>query len=130
MSYQMRRRLPFEAMIGVCEGSDLIRLEMDDPFGAESPRANDVQFASILSEDGRCSSASPIVLPQDNAWLVRIVGSMGRLVYGVPRCQMKTIGYLGHIDLLFGVPAITRSWTTILSVLRILTSGQPGKQTP
>jgi hypothetical protein len=33
---------------------------------------------------------------------------------------MKTIGYLGQIDKLFGAPATTRSWNTILSVLRIL----------
>ena len=51
---------------------------------------------------------------------MRIQGSNGRLVYGVYRRQMKTIGYLGQIDLLFGAPATTRSWGTILSVLRIL----------
>ena len=33
---------------------------------------------------------------------------------------MKTIGYLGQIDTLFGSSATTRSWNTILSVLRIL----------
>ena len=33
---------------------------------------------------------------------------------------MKTIGYLGRIDELFGAPATTRSWKTILSLLRIL----------
>jgi hypothetical protein len=33
---------------------------------------------------------------------------------------MKTIGYLGRIDELFGAPATTRGWNTILSVLRIL----------
>jgi uncharacterized protein (DUF1697 family) len=126
----LRRRLPFEATIALCEGSDLIRLEMENPFGAESPRADDVQFVSILSEDGRCSVAPPIVLPEGEEWLVRIIGSQGRLVYGVYRRQMKTIDYLGQIDLLFGAPATTRSWTTILSVLRILKSGQPGKQTP
>ncbi|MGA2119470.1 MAG: hypothetical protein ABSH56_32560 [Bryobacteraceae bacterium] len=38
---------------------------------------------------------------------------------------MKTIGYLGHIDELFGAPAATRSWNTILSVLRILKARQP-----
>ena len=33
---------------------------------------------------------------------------------------MKTIGYLGRIDKLFGVPATTRNWNTILAVVRIL----------
>jgi hypothetical protein len=38
---------------------------------------------------------------------------------------MKTIGCLGQIDRLFGAPATTRSWNTILSVLRILKSREP-----
>ena len=38
----------------------------------------------------------------------------------VSLANMKTIGYLGQIDKLFGAPATTRSWNTILSVLRIL----------
>jgi hypothetical protein len=42
---------------------------------------------------------------------------------------MKTIGCLGQIDRVFGAPATTPSWTTILSVLRILKSREPGKQT-
>jgi hypothetical protein len=41
---------------------------------------------------------------------------------------MKTIGYLGQLDNLFGAPATTRSWTTILSVLRILRAGGAGRQ--
>jgi hypothetical protein len=45
----------------------------------------------------------------------------------VYRRRMKTIGYLSQIDRLFGAPATTRSWTTILSVLRILKSDEPGK---
>jgi hypothetical protein len=33
---------------------------------------------------------------------------------------MKTIGYLGKIDKLFGAPATTRNWSTILTVVGIL----------
>ena len=44
------RKLPFEATIAFCDGSDLIRLEMDNPFGTEPPV---VQFVSVLSEVGR-----------------------------------------------------------------------------
>jgi len=35
---------------------------------------------------------------------------------------MKTIGHLSRIDDLFSAQATTRSWSTILSVLRILKS--------
>ena len=58
---------------------------------------------------------------------MRIIGSKNRFVYGVYRRHMKTIGYLGQIDRLFGALATTRSWNTILSVLRILKSDEPRK---
>jgi hypothetical protein len=37
---------------------------------------------------------------------------------------MKTIGYLGRIDKLFGEPVTTRNWNTILTVVRILEGQQ------
>jgi hypothetical protein len=54
---------------------------------------------------------------------VRIIGARNRLVFGVYRRQ-KTICHLGQIDELFGAPATTRSWNTMLTVLRIL-NAQP-----
>ncbi len=33
---------------------------------------------------------------------------------------MKTIGYLGRIDKLYGAPATTRNWNTIMAIIRIL----------
>ena len=117
---ELRRKLPYEATIAFCDGRDLIRLEMDNPFGAEPQRADIVQFVSILSEPGHRRVSLPIALPEGREWLVRIIGSKNRLVYGVYRRNMKTIRYLGQIDRLFGAPATTRSWNTILSVLRIL----------
>jgi uncharacterized protein (DUF1697 family) len=123
---ELRRKLPFEAVIAFCDGSDLIRLETDNPFGSEPPPADVVQFVSILSAAGRRGISFPIALPEGEEWLVRIIGSTNRLVYGEYRRRMKTIGYLGQIDRLFGAPATTRSWNTILSVLKILKSDEPG----
>ena len=123
---ELRRKLPFETKIAFCDGSDLIRLENGNPFRAEPPSPDVVQFVSILSETGRRKVSLPIALPEGRDWLVRIIGSKNRLVYGVYRRHMKTIGYLGQIDRLFGAPATTRSWNTILSVLRILRSGELG----
>ena len=124
---ELRRKLPFEATIACCDARHLIGLEKDNPFGTEPPRADVVQFVSILSEAGRRKVSLPIALPESGEWLVRILGSKNRLVYGVYRRHMKTIGYLGQIDRLFGARATTRSWNTILAVLRILKSGEPGK---
>jgi len=122
---ELRRKLPFEAEVAFCDGSDLIRLEMENPFGAEPSRPDIVRFVSILSKDGRSTASLPIALPASEDWFVRIIGSKNRLVFGVYRRHMKTIGYLGRIDELFGAPATTRSWSTILSVLRILKAYEP-----
>jgi len=58
---------------------------------------------------------------------VRVIASKKRFVFGVYRRHMKTIGYLGQIDKLFGVPSTTRNWNTIIAIVRIL-KGQAGKQ--
>jgi len=117
---ELRRKLPFEAEVAFCDASDLIGLEMENPFGAEPSRPDVVRFVSILSKAGRGKASLPIAFPRGEEWFVRIIGSRNRLVFGVYRRHMKTIGYLGQIDELFGAPATTRSWNTMLSVLRIL----------
>jgi uncharacterized protein (DUF1697 family) len=67
----------------------------------------------------------PITLPPEGEWLVRVIGAKNRFVFGVYRRHMKTIGYLGQIDKLFGVPATTRNWNTVLAVVRILKGADP-----
>jgi uncharacterized protein (DUF1697 family) len=131
---ELRRKLPFKAEVAFCTGSDLIRLEMENPFGTEPSRPDVVRFVSILSKTGRDKVSLPVAIPQSGEWFVRIIGSKNRLVFGLYRRHMKTIGYLGEIDELFGAPATTRSWNTICSVLRILkaherpTTDVPGGQ--
>ncbi len=116
----LRRRLPFETDVAFCDASDLIRLETENPFGAEPVHQDVVQFVSILSKASRSKASLPIAFPGGKEWFVRIIGSRNRLVFGVYRRHMRTIGYLGKIDELFGASATTRSWSTMLSVLRIL----------
>jgi uncharacterized protein (DUF1697 family) len=123
---ELRRKLPFEAIVACCDGDELVRLEKDNPFGTERHPQDVVQFVSILSKPSRHRASLPMTVPKDGEWFVRIMGSTNRLVYGVYRRRMKTIGYLGEIDRLFGASATTRSWSTILSVLRILKSDDRG----
>jgi uncharacterized protein (DUF1697 family) len=114
------RRLPFDAEIMLCDGRDLIRLEQDNPFAGVSPRADVVPFVSILSKAVRVQPAVPIAIPTEGDWYVRVLGARDRFVFGVYRRHMKTIGYLGQLDKLFGAPATTRGWSTILSIAKIL----------
>ncbi len=121
----LRRKLPFEAQVAFCDGCDLIRLESENPFGAEPSRPDEVRFVSILAKAARVKVSFPIALPETGEWFVRLIGSKDRLVFGVYRRHMKTIGYLGRIDDVFGAPATTRGWNTILSVLRVLKACEP-----
>lgn len=114
------RRLPFEAEVVLCDGRDLLRLVRENPFRTQPSTADAVRFVSILSKAVRLVPSFPISLPPDGEWFVRVIASKNRFVLGVYRRHMKTIGYLGQIDKLFGVPVTTRNWNTILAVARIL----------
>src|SRR4030088_2021374 len=44
---ELLRKLPFEAEAVLCDGRDLIRLVLENPFGAEPSRPALVRFATI-----------------------------------------------------------------------------------
>jgi len=125
---ELLRRLPFEAEIVLCEGRNLIRLETENPFGTRPPSPDIVRFVSILSRARRLRATLPVTFPPEGEWLVRLIGSNKQFVFGMYRRHMKTISYLGQIDKLFGAPATTRNWNTILAVLRLLKSGKKRAQ--
>ena len=114
------RKLPFEADVVLCDGRDLMRLETENPFAAEPSPPDVVRFVSILSKAGGVRASLPVTFPSDGEWLVRVIASDGQFVFGMYRRHMKTIGYLGQIDRLYGVPATTRNWNTIIAIVRIL----------
>jgi uncharacterized protein (DUF1697 family) len=118
--HELLRRLPFEAHAVMCEGRNLIRIETENPFGAEPSHPDVVRFVSILSRAGGLRANLPVSFPPGGDWLVRVISSDKQFVFGMYRRHMKTIGYLGQIDKLFGVPATTRNWNTILAILRLL----------
>ncbi len=122
---ELLRRLPFEAEVVLCDGRDLIRLEMENPFGAEPSGPDVVRFVSILLRSGRSPVDIPFTLPPGGDWLVRVVAAKKRFLFGEYRRHMKTIGYLGRLDKLYGVTATTRNWNTILEVVRILKGRDP-----
>jgi uncharacterized protein (DUF1697 family) len=117
---ELLRKLPFEAEVVLCDGRDLIRLEMENPFETKPSRPDIVRFVSVLSKVDRGLASIPFTLPPSGEWFVRVIASKNRFVFGVYRRHMKTIGYLGQIDKLFGVPATTRNWNTIIAIVQIL----------
>jgi len=114
------QKLPFEAGMVLCDGRDLLRMETDNPFETEPLPPDIVRFVSILSKASGVRIVLPVTFPAAGEWLVRVMASKGRFVFGAYRRHMKTITYLGQIDKLCGVPATTRNWNTIMAVVRIL----------
>jgi uncharacterized protein (DUF1697 family) len=117
---ELLRKLPFKAEVALCEGRDLIHMEKENPFGAVASHANIVRFVSVLPRGGRGVVSIPCTFPSRGKWFVRVLATKKRFVFGAYRHQMKTIGYLGQINKLFGVRATTRNWNTIIAVVNIL----------
>ena len=121
---ELLRKLPFEAEVVLCEGRNFISLATENPFGNEPSRPDIVRFVSILSRAGGLRATLPVKFPTEGEWLVRVIASNEQFVFGMYRRHMKTIRYLGQIDTLFGAPATTRNWNTILAILRLLKDGK------
>jgi uncharacterized protein (DUF1697 family) len=114
------RKLPFEAHVALCDGRELLRLETANPFGTRPSPPDVVRFVTILSKSGALRASLPVSFPSEGQWLVQVIACHGQFVFGMYRRHMKTIGYLGRIDKLYGAPATTRNWNTIVAVQRIL----------
>ena len=116
----LRRKLPFDTTVMLCEARDFLRIEAESPFAAEPSRADVVRFVSVLEKAGRMGVSLPLALPTDGEWLVRLIAAKHQFVFGEYRRHMKTIGYLGQIDKQFGGRATTRNWNTVAAILRVL----------
>lgn len=116
---EIARKLPFEAHIVVCDGREILDLEAAEPFPALPPPSGIVRFVSVLPRRAR-PRPLPLAIPDRERWLVHVLGTHGRFVYGEYRRRMETIRRLGEIDGLFGAPATTRGWDTIRSIAEIL----------
>lgn len=114
------RKLPFATELVLCNGRDILRLKTQSPFDAEPSPREVVRFVSILSKAGGVRTSLPVAFPSEEAWLVRVIASRGRFVFGMYRRHTRTIGYLGRIEKLFDVPATTRNWNTMMTIASIL----------
>ena len=72
-----------------------------NPFGNKSMDSDVVRFVSVLAKRPRVLPSLPLSLPADGAWLLRILATENRFVFGMYRRHMKTIRYLSMIDTLF-----------------------------
>ena len=116
---ELARRLPFETAVMICHGEGIARLM--SVYGEARAARDVVRFVSVLPNK-TIRLTKPITLPDRGKWLVRVVGQHERFIVGEYRRDMKTIGYLGKLDKLIGVPVTTRNWNTINQIRKVLES--------
>jgi len=117
---ELAKKLPFDAEIMVCQGREIVRLMSQNHFEDQPMRHDIVRFVSVLSKRPRSMPSTPMSFPSSGKWLLKILATDSRFVFGVYRRQMKVISYLGTFDRLFGVPVTTRNWNTITAIARVL----------
>ena len=120
---ELLRHLPFETHVVACDARDLLALENTISFGDAAEAADIMRFVSVLAAPIRKRLPKmPFGIPANDEWYVRVLGRKKRFVFGLYRRHMRTISYLGRLDIALGVPVTTRNWNTILAVLKILKS--------
>ena len=120
---ELARRLPFETEIVICEGREIVELISKNLFAREPAQPGIVRFVSVLVRSPRLAPPLPTSLPPTGEWLLQVLARDGRFVVGQYRRHMKTIGYLGTLDRIFGVPVTTRNWNTLTAVAKVLEGG-------
>ena len=108
---EFARRLPFEAEIAICSDRDIAALLARGHFVGEPTRPDLVRFVSTLCRPSRSMPETPMTLPSQGDWLVKILAAEPPFVVGVYRRHIKAVGHLGQLDRLVGLPVTTRNGT-------------------
>jgi uncharacterized protein (DUF1697 family) len=121
---ELKRRLPFDAEIVICEGREIGKLISQNPFADQPVRPDIVRFVSVLCRRPRSIPSIPMSFPASGKWLMKILARENQFVIGLYRRHMKVISYLGTLDRVFGVPVTTRNWNTITAIAKVLSNGE------
>ena len=117
---EITKRLPFDAEVVICDGSEIAGLLSGDFFDGHAAGPDVVRFVSVLSRAPRSAPKLPLTMPAEGPWLLKVLARDDRFVVGLYRRHMKVIGYLGSLDRTFGVPATTRNWNTLAAIGKAL----------
>jgi uncharacterized protein (DUF1697 family) len=117
---ELRRRLPFETKVMICTGEELITAVADDPFAGQPSRPDIVPFVSVLAEIPKLLPPIPVIVPQKDGWLLKVLSVRHQFLFGIYRREMKAIRCFTQIDKVFGAPGTIRNWNTIQAVLKVL----------
>ncbi len=109
-----------EKRVVVLSSRAIAKLVSENCCADQPLQADVVRFVSVLSQRPRLAPTTPISFPSSGRWLLKIVARQNRFVLGLYRRHMKVISYLGALDRLYGVPATTRNWNTMLVIAAVL----------
>ncbi len=83
---EFSRRLPFDADVMICDGSEILRLASGDPFAGQPSGPKVLQFAGVMAKRQHLPKV-PLTMPPAGAWSLRIVSVHDRIILGV--CRRK-----------------------------------------
>src|SRR5262245_45724036 len=86
---EITRRLPFEADVMICSGSEILRLTAGDPFAGQPSGPSIIRFVSVLAKRRQPLSPVPLSLPSAGPWCLRVLSHQGRFVFGLYRREMR-----------------------------------------
>jgi uncharacterized protein (DUF1697 family) len=117
----IRRLLPFPPEMMVRPASEIVALASDGPFRRPIRSEVDERYLTVLTSPARAVPRLPIGEPPGRRWQVRLVASTGPYVLSVRRAGPDRVVYPNAVvERRFGVPATTRTWSTVERILQIL----------
>ena len=120
LAAQLAKDFGIKCEIMIVPSRELLKVTAKDPFARDASGPEFTRFMSVLHQRPKKVPSLPHCLPSNDAWLLKIIAIERQFVIGLYRREMKAIGYLGKIEKILGMPATTRSWTTIEKVIAIL----------
>jgi uncharacterized protein (DUF1697 family) len=115
---ELAKRLPFEAELMICRGSDVLALVAREPF----PDAKDLRrFVSVLSRRPGKPPRLPLLQPPGERWEVKVIAVAG--VFALSLCRRLGKSFVdpnGVVEKGFGLRATTRNWNTIVKIADLL----------
>jgi uncharacterized protein (DUF1697 family) len=117
---ELRRRLPFEAEVMICRAKDVLEFAEQQSAAAATDKSIK-PFVSVLSKPPRKTVRLPIAYPPGSDWQVRLVAQRGGFVLSHWRRMGKRMIYPNEVvEKMFGMPATSRNWNTLLTICRLL----------
>lgn len=112
------KEMPFDALLIICRGNDLIDLAASGPFAEETGLR---RFVSAMAQRPGKAPHLPLCHPAGDRWEVKVVGVSGPFALSLSRRLGKSfVDPNAVVERGFGVRATTRNWNTIVKVCEIL----------